>query len=793
MKVPIYWLSEYVDINVEPKAYADAMTLSGSKVEGIETPGDGINGVVVGQIKEIEKHPDADKLLVTQVDTGTEILQVVTGAKNIKEGDKIPLAVIGATLPDGLKIKKGKLRGVESCGMMCSINELGLTKDDYPEAAEDGIFILDEKLQIGEDIKKILNLDKPVVEFEITSNRPDCLSVIGLARESAVTLGTDFKKPAIKLKETDDYAEKSATVEIQAPELCSRYIARIINNVKIESSPVWMREKLKAAGVRPINNIVDITNYVMLEMGQPMHAFDLDKLSGKSIIVRKAKENEVLKTLDDQDRKLDSEMLVIADNEKVVALAGVMGGANSEVTENTGSILLESALFFGESIRVTAKKVGMRTEASARFEKGLDIENTLTAINRAAQLIEELGAGTVSKGVIDCYPVKNEIKKIKFSPEYINKFLGTEIEKEYMIKTLKKLEFEVNEEEGFVKPPVFRIDIDIEEDVAEEIARFYDYNNIKPTLLDGKSTTRGKLSYSQKIERRINDVMTTCGLNEVYTYSFTSPKVFDLLGIPADSQYRKTVKVSNPLGEDYSIMRTTTFPEMLSVISHNYNRRIPEGGFYEIGRVYKSTGDDSLPDEKKVLTTGLYGEYDFYDIKGIYEQLLSSLGIESISYEKPEEYFALHPGRCANILINGESCGLFGQVHPDMKDKFSVPDETFIGYLYIDKLIKYAKLLPKYRHLPKYPSLDRDLAIIVEDRIAAGSIEEEIQKNGRDILESIELFDVYQGKQVGEGMKSLAYSLVFRSDERTLVDEEVNEVVETVIKKLNEKFKAKLR
>jgi phenylalanyl-tRNA synthetase beta chain len=794
MKIPIYWLEEYVDINVTLKDYADAITLSGSKVEGIETLGEEIEKVIVGEIKTIEKHPDADKLIVSLVDIGKEKIQIVTGAKNVNIGDKIPVAIHGSTLPGGLKIKKGKLRGVESQGMMCSIIELGLTKGDYPKAAQDGIFILNNEYKPGEDVKALLGLDRAIIEFEITSNRPDCLSVVGIARETAVTLGTEFRMPIIEVKEIEEDVNNLATVDIKSPDLCPRYAARIIKNVKIESSPRWMREKLKGAGVRPINNIVDITNYVMLEIGQPMHAFDLDTLAGKQIIVRKAYKGEKMATLDDQERALDANMLVIADKERVIALAGVMGGANSEVSNNTKNILLESANFSGESIRVTAKTVGLRTEASARFEKGLDIENTITAINRAAQLIEEIGAGTVCKGIIDCYPSEKEIRKVRFSPEYINGFLGTSIKTEKMVEILERLEFKVNLKENYVIAPSFRIDIEIEADVAEEIARFYDYNNIKPTLLVGKATTQGKRTYEQIIEKNIHNIMTSCGLFEIYTYSFASPKVFDLLGLPKNDLRRNAVTISNPLGEDFSIMRTTTIPEMLNIISRNYNRRISEGGFYEIGRIYEPNEDSNkLPTESKMLTTGLYGEFDFYDMKGIVEELLYNLGIENVEFEKPKEVYELHPGRTAFVMINGENCGVIGQVHPDMKDSFEVPEKTFIGVLNIDKLIKYAKLLSKYKHLPKYPSLDRDLALIVNESVTVGSIEKVIQENGRGILEEVKLFDVYQGKQVGEGLKSLAYSLTFRSDEKTLKDEEVNEVVDAVIKKLETEFKAKLR
>jgi phenylalanyl-tRNA synthetase beta chain len=541
--------------------------------------------VVVGKIISIEKHPDADKLQVTKVDIGSEAIQVVTGARNISLGDYIPVALVGARLPGDKKISKGKLRGVESCGMMCSIQELNLTKEDYPNAAEDGIFILEDEPPLGKDIKEVLGINETVVDFEITSNRPDCLSIVGIARESAVTLGSTFKMPEIKVKEEADDVKNYATVEISDPDLCPRYAARIVKEVKIEPSPKWMRDKLKAAGVRPINNIVDITNYVMLELGQPMHAFDLNNLNGSKIIVRRAKDGEVMHTLDDQERKLDSSMLVIADADRPVAVAGVMGGANSEVTGNTGTILFESANFDGISVRRTAKKIGLRTEASARFEKGLDVENVMTALQRAVQLVEELGAGKVCKGVIDCYPKKSQKKTLPLRPDKINALLGTSIDTQYMLKLFKELEFGVDESSMMLTVPSFRPDVEREADLAEEVARFYDYNNIKATLLSGKEATQGRKTFKQKVEDIIKTTMISCGLSETYTYSFTSPKVWDKINLPKDSDFRKAVVITNPLGEDYSVMRTTTMPEMLEVISTNYNRRVEEAGFFEMSLV----------------------------------------------------------------------------------------------------------------------------------------------------------------------------------------------------------------
>lgn len=795
MKVPLSWLNDYVDIKASPKEYANALTLSGSKVEGIEVQGQEISKVVVGKIIALEKHPDADRLQVSKVDVGSEVIQIVTGAQNISVGDYIPVALVGATLPGDKKISKGKLRGIESCGMMCSIQELNLTKEDYPNAAEHGIFILEDGLPLGKDIKELLGINETVVEFEITSNRPDCLSMVGIARESAVTLGSEFKKPEIKVKEEADDAGNYASVEILEPDLCPRYAARIVKDVKIAPSPKWMRDRLKAAGVRPINNIVDITNYVMLELGQPMHAFDLENLHGSKIIVRRANDDEVMHTLDDQERKLDSSMLVIADAERAVAVAGVMGGANSEVTENTKTILFESANFNGISVRLTAKKLGLRTEASGRFEKGLDVENVVTAIDRAVQLVEELGAGTVCKGVIDCYVKKPEEKILKLRPEKINTFLGTSIDTQYMLKLFKSLEFGVDEASMLLKVPNFRPDVEREADLAEEVARFYDYNNIEATLLSGKEATQGKKTFKQKVEDVIKNTMVSCGLYETYSYSFTSPKVWDKINLPENSDFRKAVVISNPLGEDYSIMRTTTMPEMLDIISRNYNRRIEEAGFFEMSYVYlpDSIPVKTLPVEKPVLTIGMYGNTDFYDLKGIVEELMQNLKITGCEFEPYKDCPVLHPGRTAAVMIKNKRIGLIGQVNPDVADKFEVSEGTYIGVIDIDPLVENATFSANYKHLPKFPAVTRDIAMLVKDEILVKQIETIIKQRSGKILEAIKLFDVYKGKQVPEGMKSVAYSITFRAEDRTLTDEEVNKAMNKILDGLKTNLDAQLR
>jgi len=795
MKVPLNWLKDYVDIKVSPKEFAEAMTMSGSKVEGIEVQGEEISNVVVGKILSLEKHPDADRLQVAKVDVGEEVIQIVTGARNISVGDFIPVALHGSTLPGGVKIRKGKLRGVESNGMMCSIQELGLTKNDYPEAAEDGIFILKEGLPLGKDIKEVLGLNDSVVEFEITSNRPDCFSMVGIAREAAVTLGSKFKKPEIKVKEEGDEAEKYATIEIRDKDLCPRYAARIVKDVKVGPSPEWMRQRLRAAGVRPINNIVDITNYVMLELGQPMHAFDLEYLHGSKIIVRRAYDGEVIKTLDDQERRLDSSMLVIADADRAVAVAGVMGGANSEITEKTRTILLESANFHGISVRLTAKKLGLRTEASGRFEKGLDVENVITAVNRAAQLIEEMGAGKVCKGIIDCYANKPEPRVIKFRPDRINALLGTSIKAEDMIKIFKDLEFEVDEKNMLIKVPSFRPDVEREADLAEEVARFYGYNNIEATLLAGKASTLGRKTFKQKIEDEIKNTMIACGLSETYTYSFTSPKVFDMINLPADSELRRAVVITNPLGEDYSIMRTTTIPDMLEVLSRNYNRRIEEAKLFELSYVYlpKELPIAKLPEEKMVLTVGMYGNVDFYDLKGVVEELVKVLKIDNYDFEPEKDNPTFHPGRTARLLINGDKVGILGEIHPEVTEKFEGPERTYLAVIDVKPLVENARMNSEYKPLPKFPAVTRDIAMLVKDEIMVKQIEDIIKRQSGKILEDVRLFDVYKGKQVPEGMKSVAYSITFRAEDRTLKDEEVNKVMEKILEGLKNDVGAQLR
>ncbi len=797
MKAPIKWLSDYVEIKVPIKEYTDAMTMSGSKVEGVENLGKDIEKVVVGKIVGIEKHPDADKLRVCKVDVGSEVLQIVTGAPNVQEGDIIPLALVGAKLPGG-DIKLSKLRGVESYGMMCSIDELNLTKDYLPDAPDHGVYVFHDNPELGADVKAVLHLDQ-VVEFEITSNRPDCLSIIGLARETAVTLGVPFQKTEITVKEeAGGDAASLATIEIKNPELCSRYAARIVKDVKIEPSPAWMQRRLASAGMRPINNIVDITNYVMLEYGQPMHAFDFEQLQGSKIVVRTAKDGEVIKTLDGQDRNLDSTMLVICDENRPVAVAGVMGGENSEVTANTRILLLESATFKGSSVRITGKKMGLRSEASSRFEKGLDQENAIPALNRCVELIERLGAGCVVKGIIDCNALPYEKKVMKFEPGRINAFLGTEIPSGEMVRIFKALEFDVDEKNMNLTPPSFRGDIEAFADLCEEVARFYGYNNIKSSLLSGKESMQGRKTYKQRMEDVIRNTMMGCGLNEAYTLSMVSPKVFDTINLPGDDLLRKAVVISNPMGEDFSIMRTTTLPDMLKVLSINSNRKIPEARLFELSYVYLPVEGAQLPDERQILTMGLYGgDADFFELKGDIEELLAAMGIEKYEFKAEAGHPSFHPGRTARLFVKvkdeSKPCAILGEIHPMVAEKTECPQRTYVAMVDVAVLVEASTTKRQYKQLPRFPAITRDIAVVVKDELYVADLMGSINQKGGEYLEEVKLFDIYRGTQVPEGMKSVAFSLTFRAADKTLKDEDVTASMERILKNLEKHFGAQLR
>jgi phenylalanyl-tRNA synthetase beta chain len=798
MKAPIKWLSDFVKINVPIKEYTDAMTLSGSKVEGVEDLGKDIEIVVVGKIVAIESHPDADKLRICKVDIGSEVLQIVTGAPNVKEGDYIPLALVGAKLPGG-EIKLSKLRGVESYGMMCSIDELNLTKDYLPDAPDHGVYVFSGTPELGADVKDVLNLDK-VVEFEITSNRPDCLSIIGLARETAATLGETFKIPKVEVKEeAGGDINDLVSIEIENPELCYRYAARAVKDVKIEPSPAWMQRRLAAAGMRPINNIVDITNYVMLEYGQPMHAFDLEQVQGRRIVVRTPKDGETIRTLDGQDRDLDSDMLLICDENRPIGVAGVMGGENSEITDKTNTILLESATFKGSSVRITGKKMGLRSEASIRFEKGLDIENAIPALNRCAELIELLGAGKVVKGIADCNRMPYEKRIMKFQPERINSFLGSEIETAQMVKIFKSLEFEVDEKNMTLIPPSFRNDIVELADLCEEIARFYGYNNIKSSLLSGKESMQGRKTYKQSMEDVIRNTMVACGLYEAYTLSFASPKVFDTINLPKDHHLRNAVVISNPLGEDFSLMRTTTLPDMLKSLSINYNRNNPEAALFELSYVYLPIEGEVLADERGTLTIGMYGgTSNFYELKGAMEELLLAMGIKQYEFRPEKVEASFHPGRTAKLYVKGKNkemvyAATLGEIHPEVAENYECPSRTYVAVADTNVLIEASTTEKQYSQLPKFPAITRDLAIVVKDELYVAQIIEVIKQKGGEYLEEVSIFDVYKGAQVPEGMKSVAFALSFRALDRTLKDEDVNVAMDRILKNLEKSFDAQRR
>lgn len=797
MKASVEWLKEYSDIPVNVKELADILTMTGSKVETIESRGKDIKNVVVGKILEIEKHPDADKLIVTKVDVGTEKLQIVTGADNVKVGDIIPIAKDGSELPGGVKIKTGKLRGIDSCGMMCAVSELGLDLANYPGQIEHGIMILPKEYEnrLGEDIVEVLELREDILDFEITPNRPDCLSIEGLGRETAMSLEQKFKNPHKHIEEQEVETKEELEglkVEITAPDLCYRYVARVVKNVKIGPSPKWLVRRLNACGVRSINNIVDITNYVMLEMGQPMHAFDINSIKGKHIIVRRAKQGEKITTLDEQERSLDDTMLVIADEIKPVAIAGVMGGLNSEIEKDTQTIVFESAVFYGGGVRKTAKKVGLRTEASSRFEKGLSSENALRAVNRAVELVEILGAGTVVEGKLDVYPGKQKEHHIPLNPERINQLLGIQVRKADMVNILEKLEMRV--ENDIVIPPYFRMDIEQEADLAEEILRFYGYDKLQSTLTK-TDTTIGIRNKKQAIEDQLKQVLVNNGLSEIYTYGFINEKDLDKSGI---SYSEEVIRIKNPLSEDYTIMRPSTVPSMLQMLANNAAKKNKNVGLYDISRTYKNKDHviekGEVPEEEQVLTIGMYGEkVDFYVLKGIIENILETAGVEKYQIKAEKSYPSYHPGRTARIFIGKDSIITFGQVHPKIVENYGMMEEVWLAEISISKIVKYAKKNKKYSPIPKFPAVERDIAIVVDHEIEVGQIEAVIQRQARKLLEKIKLFDVYCDEKLGKNKKSVAYALTFRGANKTLTDEEINPIMESIVKELEKSFNAELR
>ena len=794
MNTALSWIKAYVpDLDVTAQEYIDAMTLSGSKVEGGQYLDKNLEKIVTGQITKIERHPDADKLIICQVDIGKEMIQIVTGAPNVKEGDKVPVVLDGGKvagghdcgpLPEeGIKIKKGKLRGIESNGMMCSIEELGSSRDMYPDAPELGIYILPKDTPVGADAVEVLGLHDVVFEYEITSNRVDCYSVVGLAREAAATFRKEFHPPIVKETGNDENIRDYLTVEVEDTTLCPRYCARMVKNIKLAPSPEWMQRRLAASGIRPINNIVDITNYVMEEYGQPMHAYDYDLIGGHKIIVKCAEDGDEFQTLDGQIRKLDHTVLMINDGEKEVGIAGIMGGENSKITDEVKTMVFEAACFDGTNIRLSSKKVGLRTDASGKFEKGLDPNNAEAAVNRACQLIEELGAGEVVGGILDIYPQKREPVRVKFDPERINRILGTEIGKEQMKEYFRMLELGFDEETQEVIAPTFRQDIHCLADLAEEVARFFGYDNIPTTLPSGEATT-GKLSYKLRIEEIAREVAEFSGFSQSMTYSFESPKVFDKLMIPEGDELRRTVTILNPLGEDFSIMRTSPLNGLFTSLSTNYNRRNKDVKLYELANIYlpKNLPLTELPDERMQFTLGMYGEGDFFTMKGVVEELFDKLGMRKKVHYDPKcsrPYF--HPGRKADIVYDGVTVGYLGELHPDVADRYKIGERTYVAVLDMPAVIPFADFDRKYQGLAKYPAVTRDLSMVVPKAVLVGQIEDVLAQRGGKLLESYNLFDIYEGAQIGTGYKSVAYSITFRAKDHTLTDDEVNGVMKKIL------------
>lgn len=793
MNLPMSWLNDYMDIDVTPKEYSDRLTMTGSKVEGWESIGEAVQDVVTGKVLTCEDHPDSDHLHVCTVDAGTgEVLQIVCGAPNVKAGIIVPVALVGAVLPGG-KIKKGKLRGVESYGMLCSHDELGITEDMLGYEPEYGILILPDDTEIGRDIRDIFGMNETVVEFEITSNRPDCFSIIGLARETAASFNKKFTVPEVKFSENGENIADTVSVEVLDKDKCKRYCARMVKNVKIGPSPSWMQERLRACGVRPINNIVDITNYVLLEYGQPMHAFDLRDLADNKIIVRRAEDGEVIKTLDEQDRTLTADDLVIADGKRAVAVAGVMGGFNSEVKDDTTTVVFESATFDDASVRLTAQRVGLRTEASSRYEKGLDYNNTVPAVERACQLVEQLGCGENVGGMIDVMGNVKDMETLPFRPDKINAFLGTDIPTEDMVKIFNALEIKVDTDSMTVTPPSFRPDLEGEADIAEEVARFYGYDKIPVTLLSGEATC-GRKTDRQKAQDEVCDALTSQGMYEIYTYTFTSPSVFDKLNIPLDSDLRNTVKITNPLGEDTSVMRTTTIASMLDILSRNYNYRNASAKLFEVGKVFVPSQNNELPDEMIKITLGIYGgKTDFYDIKGICESLFRKLHADNVRYEAVSDNPTFHPGRCARITAGGKTLGIIGEIHPAVSRKYGLETPVYIGELDFESVFLNSRTDIKFKELPKYPAVTRDIAMLVDKNVPVADIEEIIRKASGKLLESVQLFDVYEGEQIPEGKKSVAYSAVYRASDRSLTGEEVQKAFDKTVRSLEHRIGAQLR
>ena len=804
MNTSLSWIKAYVpELECSAQEYTDAMTLTGTKVEGYEKLDADLEKIIVGKILKIDKHPDADKLVVCQVQIDEEgtSTQIVTGAKNVFEGAIVPVVLDGGRVagghdgsktPGGIKIKKGKLRGVESNGMMCSIEELGSDRNMFPEAPEDGIYIFNDNpdyadVKIGQSAISVFGMDDVIFEYEITSNRVDCFGVLGIAREAAATFRKPFVPPVVEVKENDEKTSDYISVDVQDNDLCKRYVARVVKNIKLAPSPLWMQQRLRSVGIRPINNIVDITNYVMEEYSQPMHAYDLDTIEDKKIVVRRANDGEKFVTLDGQERELDSSILMICDGKKPVGIAGIMGGENSMITDNVKTMLFEAACFDGTNIRLSGKKLGMRTDAQSKFEKGLDPNTAMEAINRACQLINELGAGEVVGGCVDIYPQPWQEKRLKLVPAKYNALLGTDIDKETMITYLKAIDMGYDETTDEIVVPTWRQDLNCDADIAEEIARFYGYDKIPVSLPQGTATP-GKMSYKLRIEQIIRGIVESFGFNESMNYSFESPKVYDKLLIAADDKLRDVVTISNPLGEDYSIMRTTMLNGMLTSLATNFNRRNKNVKLYEIGNIYlpKALPLTELPDERSQISLGFFGDGDFFNLKGVIEEIIEKLGIKGLLTFNPKaELPFLHPGRKAEVVLNNEVIGYLGEVHPIVAGNYDLGTKAYVATLDILKLVEKSSFDYKYKGIANYPAVTRDISMVMKKEILAGDVEAVIRKNGGKLLESYKLFDIYEGSQIAQGYKSMAYSIVFRAKDRTLEDKDINEVMDKILAGLN--------
>ena len=793
MNTALSWIKAYVPgLECTDREYFDKMTMSGTKVETFTRLDKNLEKIVVGQITSVEKHPDADKLVICQVNIGTETIQIVTGAPNVVVGMKVPVVLDGGkvagghdggALPEeGITIKAGKLRGVPSNGMMCSIEELGSSRNFYPEAPEEGLYVFDDSVEVGADAVEVLGLHDTVFEYEVTNNRVDCFSILGIAREVAATFRLPYNPPVVEVKNETGDVNDYISVDVQ-DDLCTRYCAKVVKNIKIAPSPWWMQRRLAASGIRPINNLVDITNYVMEEFGQPMHAYDLDTIAGKKIVVRRAKDGDTFRTLDGQDRSLDNDILMICDGEKEVGIAGIMGGENTMITDNVKTVLFEAATFNGPNIRKSAKRLGLRTDASGKFEKGLDSRNAEAAIMRACQLIEELGCGEVVGGMVDVKEPLNDLVTLPFEPEKTNAFLGTDISKEDMLSYFERLEIKYDPATNMLTCPSFRQDLKGFADIAEEVARFYGYDKI-PTTMPGGSAVAGKLTFKMMIERKARDVAEFCGFSQGMSYSFESTKVFDKLLLPEDAKERQAIRIANPLGEDYAIMRTVSLNGMVTSLSTNYNRRNGDCRLYELGNIYlpKALPLTELPDERMQFTLGFYGDGDFFTMKGVVEEFLAQIGMNGkVSYDGKHGKTFLHPGRGAVMSYEGKVIGFLGEVHPEVCKNYDMKCRAYVAVLDMPEILPFATFDRKYEGIAKFPAVSRDLSMVVPKEIPVGDIEAMISQRAGKLLEEVKLFDVYEGDQIKAGFKSIAYSITFRAKDRTLEEADVTGAMKKIL------------